>query len=161
MIVQSLWQKHWPPASLPLESFYCRHCDIPTVWFCCIKVKNLYTSLHACQNKIPHLDFSAWSANFCKKIPRGLQCKAYEEQGAEQRRWLPAADEKKTFYNEGLNTQHIGIPNVLKFRFPMVWFWNGPFEPLEIITKWPPFFSSFQWFWTKWVPFCSKQNTIG
>ena len=24
----------------------------------------------------------------------------------------------------GLSTEHIEIPNVLKFRFPMVWFWN-------------------------------------
>ena len=27
----------------------------------------------------------------------------------------------------GLNTKHIGIPKVLKFGYPIVWFWNGWF----------------------------------
>ena len=53
------------------------------------------TSLHSCQIKIPHLDFSAWPTNFSKKIRRERQCKAYEEQEAEQRRWLPPAAGEK------------------------------------------------------------------
>ena len=34
-------------------------------------------------------------------------------------------------------------------------------KPLEIQTKWQSLCLDFQWFWTKWPPYCSKWNAIG